>query len=199
MATRVFANHHIVPNPHVLLAAHQDQGQSQNFTRLGGHARWIGHRLGQPLGRAWTGLALRFRKREVANRFQFPQRLQAAMALGVAARVVEVEFLAQEIGQLGPVDELAAVSQQPGDIGNGRRLRQSPLDLVLYNHAVSMRRNRNFVQHYLRVTGMAGAAIKTLFRIRLAQILTTERICVPSNDGNGIESAASGRSGRLDG
>ena len=31
------------------------------------------------------------------------------MALGVAVRVVEVEFLAQEIGQLGPVDEFAAV------------------------------------------------------------------------------------------
>ena len=88
MAARVFANHHLVPDPHVLLAAHQDQGQSQNLTRLGGYARWIGHRLGQPLGHAWTGLALRLRELEVACRFQFPQRLQAAMALRLAARVV---------------------------------------------------------------------------------------------------------------
>ena len=64
-----------------------------------------------------------------------PARLQAAVALRVATRVVEVEFLAQEIGQLGPVDELAAVIQKPGDIRNGRRLRQRPLDLVLCNHA----------------------------------------------------------------
>ena len=37
-----------------------------------------------------------------------------------------------------------------------------------------------------------SAAIKTLFRIRLAQVLTAERICIPSNDGNGIESAPGG-------
>ena len=86
----------------------------------------------------------------------FPQRLQAAIALGVAARVVEVEFLAQEIGQLGPVDELAAVIQQPGDIRNARRLRQSPLDLVLCKHAASMRQAGIFVQHYLRVMGRAS-------------------------------------------
>ena len=84
----------------------------------------------------------------MAGCFQFPQRLQAAIALGVAARVVEVELLAQEIGQLGPVDELA--------IGNGRGLREGPLDLVLNQHADSMRRGELFVEHYLRVKGSGG-------------------------------------------
>ena len=156
MAARVFANHHLVPDPHVLLTAHQDQRQSKNLTRLGGHAHWIGHRRRQSLGHARPGLALRFRKREVARRFQFPQRLQAAIALRVATRNVEVEFLAQEIGQLGPVDELAAVIEQPGNIRNGRRLRKRPLDLVLHKHTKSMRRAKQIVQHYLRVTGRAN-------------------------------------------
>lgn len=91
----------------------------------------------------------------MAGCFQFPQRLHAAIALCVAARVVEPELLAQEIGQLGPVDELAAVIQQPGDIRDGGRLRQRPLDLVLRKHADSTHRARNFVQHYLRVMGRA--------------------------------------------
>jgi hypothetical protein len=81
MATRVFANHHLVPDPHPLLGVHQDQCQSANLTRLGGHARWIGHRLRQPLGRVWSGLALRSREYEVAASLQFPQRFQAAIAL----------------------------------------------------------------------------------------------------------------------
>ena len=89
----------------------------------------------------------------MAGCIQFPQRLQAAIALCVAARVVEVEFLAQEIGQLGPVDELAAVNEQPGDIRNGGRLRQRPLDLVLHKYTASMRRAGIFVQLYLRVKG----------------------------------------------
>ena len=52
-----------------------------------------------------------------SSRNALPQRLQAAIALRVAARVVEPQLLAQEIGQLGPVDEFAAVIQQAGDIG----------------------------------------------------------------------------------
>ena len=105
-------------------------------------------RLKRQHGRARAGLALGGRKGKVAGCFQFPQRLQAAIALGVAARVVEVELLAQEIGQLGPVDELA--------IGNGRGLREGPLDLVLNQHADSMRRGELFVEHYLRVKGSGG-------------------------------------------
>ena len=80
------------------------------------------------------------RKGKVAGCFQFPQRLRAAITLGEAARVVEVELLAQEIGQLGPVDELAIGNHQPGDIENGRGLREGPLDLVLNQHADNMRR-----------------------------------------------------------
>ena len=72
------------------------------------------------------------RKGKVAGCFQFPQRLQAAIALRMAARVVEAELLAQEIGQLRPVDELA--------IGDGRRLREGPFDLVLNQDADSMHR-----------------------------------------------------------
>ena len=105
-------------------------------------------RLKRQHGRARAGLALGGRKGKVAGCFQFPQRLQAAIALGVAARVVEVDLLAQEIGQLGPVDELA--------IGNGRGLREGPLDLVLNQHADSMRRGELFVEHYLRVKGSGG-------------------------------------------
>ena len=95
----------------------------------------------------------------MAGCFQFPQRLQAAMALGLAARVVEVEFLAQEISQLGPVDELAAVMEQTGDIGDRRRLRKRPLDLVLHKHTESMHCGTNSVQLYLRVNGRASPAL----------------------------------------
>jgi hypothetical protein len=45
----------------------------------------------------------------VAGRFQFPQSLHATIALWLAARVVEPAFLAQELGQLGAVEELAAI------------------------------------------------------------------------------------------
>lgn len=114
----------------MLLAVHQDQGQSANVTGLGGHARRIGHRLRQTLGRVRSGLGLRRGKCKVAGRFQFPQRLQAAIELCLTARVVEPAFLAQEIRQLAAVDELATI-QQFGDIRNGSRLRQRPLDLAL--------------------------------------------------------------------
>ena len=93
MAARVFANHHLVPDSHVLIGAHQDHCQSANVARLGGHVRWIGHRLRQPLGRVRPGLGLRFREYKVAGRFQFPQRLHAAIALCLAADVMEIEFL----------------------------------------------------------------------------------------------------------
>ena len=94
VAAGVFANHHLVPDPHVRFGSHLDQCQPANLTRMGGHAGWIRHRLRQPLGRVRSGPALRRRERKGARRFQFPQRLQATIALGVAARVVEVEFLA---------------------------------------------------------------------------------------------------------
>ena len=68
----------------------------------------------------------RRREREVARHFQFPQRLQATIALGVAARVVKVNFLTEEIGQLGPVDEFAAVIQPPGDIGRSQEAAKAP-------------------------------------------------------------------------
>src|ERR1017187_1391732 len=71
----------------------------------------------------------------------------------MAAHIVKPELLAQEIGQRASVNELAAVIQQPGDIRNGRRLRQRPLDLVLRVHAASMRFARSIVQLYLRVKG----------------------------------------------
>src|ERR1017187_7654242 len=95
----------------------------------------------------------------------------------MAAHIVKPELLAQEIGQRASVNELAAVIQQPGDIRNGRRLRQRPLDLVLRVqgelvdsgghvltrqrpldlvlrvHAASMRCARSIVQLYLRVNG----------------------------------------------
>src|ERR1017187_8654271 len=95
----------------------------------------------------------------------------------MAAHIVKPELLAQEIGQRASVNELAAVIQQPGDIRNGRRLRQRPLDLVLRVqgelvdsgghvltrqrpldlvlrvHAASMRCARSIVQLYLRVKG----------------------------------------------
>ena len=35
MPTGVIANHHLVPDPHVLLAGDQDQSQAANFSRLG--------------------------------------------------------------------------------------------------------------------------------------------------------------------
>src|ERR1039458_9939898 len=73
----------------------------------------------------------------------------------MAAHIVKPELLAQEIGQRASVNELAAVIQQPGDIRNGRRLRQRPLDLVLRVHAASMRCARSIVQLYLRVKGRA--------------------------------------------
>src|ERR1035441_1716989 len=73
----------------------------------------------------------------------------------MAAHIVKPELLAQEIGQRASVNELAAVIQQPGDIRNGRRLRQRPLDLVLRVHAASMRFARSIVQLYLRVKGRA--------------------------------------------
>ena len=62
--------------------------------------------------------------------FQFPERLQAAIALRLAARVVESELLTQELGQIAAVDELASI-QQLGNICNSSSLRQRPLDLVL--------------------------------------------------------------------
>src|ERR1039457_6757029 len=74
----------------------------------------------------------------------------------MAAHIVKPELLAQEIGQRASVNELAAVIQQPGDIRNGRRLRQRPLDLVLRVHAASMRCARSIVQLYLRVKGRAS-------------------------------------------
>src|ERR1017187_8781658 len=76
----------------------------------------------------------------------------------MAAHIVKPELLAQEIGQRASVNELAAVIQQPGDIRNGRRLRQRPLDLVLRVHAASMRCARSIVQLYLRVKGRASPA-----------------------------------------
>ena len=76
------------------LDAHLDQCQPTNLARLGGNVSRIGHRRGQPPGRARAGLALGGRKGKVAGCFQFPQRLQAAITLGEAARVVEVELLA---------------------------------------------------------------------------------------------------------
>src|ERR1017187_4051880 len=78
----------------------------------------------------------------------------------MAAHIVKPELLAQEIGQRASVNELAAVIQQPGDIRNGRRLRQRPLDLVLRVHAASMRCARSIVQLYLRVKGSASPACK---------------------------------------
>src|ERR1035441_10975952 len=75
----------------------------------------------------------------------------------MAAHIVKPELLAQEIGQRASVNELAAVIQQPGDIRNGRRLRQRPLDLVLRVHAASMRFARSIVQLYLRVKGRASS------------------------------------------
>jgi len=42
--------------------------------------------------------------------------------LCVAARVLEPALLANKIGQLAAVDELAAI-QQSGNIGNGKRCR----------------------------------------------------------------------------
>src|ERR1019366_1618263 len=77
----------------------------------------------------------------------------------MAAHIVKPELLAQEIGQRASVNELAAVIQQPGDIRNGRRLRQRPLDLVLRVHAASMRFARSIVQLYLRVKGSASPAL----------------------------------------
>src|ERR1039457_3993832 len=74
----------------------------------------------------------------------------------MAAHIVKPELLAQEIGQRASVNELAAVIQQPGDIRNGRGLRQRPLDLVLRVHAASMRCARSIVQLYLRVKGRAS-------------------------------------------
>src|ERR1035437_4970693 len=98
----------------------------------------------------------------------------------MAAHIVKPELLAQEIGQRASVNELAAVIQQPGDIRNGRRLRQRPLDLVLRVqgelvdsgghvltrqrpldlvlrvHAASMRCAKSIVQLYLRVKGSAS-------------------------------------------
>src|ERR1022692_3389919 len=77
----------------------------------------------------------------------------------MAAHIVKPELLAQEIGQRASVNELAAVFQQPGDIRNGRRLRQRPLDLVLRVHAASMRFARSIVQLYLRVKGRASGSV----------------------------------------
>src|ERR1035441_6953750 len=101
----------------------------------------------------------------------------------MAAHIVKPELLAQEIGQRASVNELAAVIQQPGDIRNGRRLRQRPLDLVLRVqgelvdsgghvltrqrpldlvlrvHAASMRCARSIVQLYLRVKGRASPPV----------------------------------------
>src|ERR1017187_2540569 len=79
----------------------------------------------------------------------------------MAAHIVKPELLAQEIGQRASVNELAAVIQQPGDIRNGRRLRQRPLDLVLRVHAASMRFARSIVQLYLRVKGRARVVANT--------------------------------------
>ena len=99
------------------------------------------------------------RKGKAAGCFQFPQRLQAAIALRLAARVVKLELFAPEIGQLRPADELAIASQQPGNIGNGRGLRERPLDLVLTKHADRVRQGDLFVQYYLRGMGRPGRGI----------------------------------------
>src|ERR1019366_9669625 len=80
----------------------------------------------------------------------------------MAAHIVKPELLAQEIGQRASVNELAAVIQQPGDIRNGRRLRQRPLDLVLRVHAASMRFARSIVKLYLRVKGRATITASNL-------------------------------------
>ena len=121
MPARVFPNHHLVPDPHVLLGAHPDQLQTANLTRLGRHARRLRHRLRQPLGRIRACLRACGWKRKVAGRFQLSQRFQATVALLLAASVVEPELLAQEIGQLASMNELVDI-QQPGDILNGCRL-----------------------------------------------------------------------------
>src|ERR1017187_5856208 len=84
----------------------------------------------------------------------------------MAAHIVKPELLAQEIGQRASVNELAAVIQQPGDIRNGRRLRQRPLDLVLRVHAASMRCARSIVQLYLRVKGRARRRFSPEARLR---------------------------------
>src|ERR1017187_3155169 len=84
----------------------------------------------------------------------------------MAAHIVKPELLAQEIGQRASVNELAAVIQQPGDIRNGRRLRQRPLDLVLRVHAASMRFARSIVQLYLRVKGRASFGVATNYKRR---------------------------------
>jgi hypothetical protein len=82
----------------------------------------------------------------VACRFQLAQRLQAAIPLLVAAHVVEPEVFAQHSRQRASV-HVRVCMQHSGDIRNGSRLRQRPLDLILCVHAASMRRNRNIVQH----------------------------------------------------
>src|ERR1019366_2491320 len=91
----------------------------------------------------------------------------------MAAHIVKPELLAQEIGQRASVNELAAVIQQPGDIRNGRRLRQRPLDLVLRVHAASMRFARSIVQLYLRVKGRPSR--RKAFSCSSAQICELER------------------------
>jgi hypothetical protein len=149
---RMFPDHHLVPDPPLLLRLYQDKAQSAH----------IGNPCGNPLGgcnrlrkssRAPTPwLHEGLRQNKAALGLQFPESLKATACLSSAPSIKKTVVLAELFRNLCSV--LAAVLiKHPTDMLDLFRPRKCSFDLALSFHADRLHDMERFVQHYFMGNG----------------------------------------------
>ena len=107
--SRMLADHHLVPDPHLFLALHNDKLQSSHITALRGNVLRHSNRFKKT---SWTPSAVLHKRRgqnNVAALLQFPQGLQTSSSLGCAAGIEESIVLAELIREHCSVHNVIAI------------------------------------------------------------------------------------------
>lgn len=100
---RMFADHHLIADPHPFLCFREDQARSAQLAHLRGNAPWCRDWLPQTSRAAGTRLHKGLRQFDVAPRLQFPKSPKAAACLSTAPRIEKTIVHAEPLCNRCPV------------------------------------------------------------------------------------------------
>ena len=130
VSIRVFLDHHLVPDSHLVRAFRQQYFQILDPIHPRRNRFRLNKRLFEAMRLVGAGLPLRRWQTEQAFPFQLPKRTQTPGTLLLATMVKEAEAFTEMIRQLRPMGDLTP-NEYGTDVIDGIRLRQLPLDLIL--------------------------------------------------------------------
>lgn len=99
VAKRMFTDHQLIPQPHILVALNRNNLKIANFIRTPGNADRLGHCLVRPPNSRFRRLSgTGCRQKQITCGLQFTQRLQTTGSLRISTIIQKTKTLAQLIG-----------------------------------------------------------------------------------------------------